>query len=388
MTCRAGRKIARARQTSGGAQLCRAHPGRFGLVRIVAARRCRGLAHRDRLCVSTCCTPDGIGLATHYDGVGLGDPKFEPVFAEFEPAQGRRLRASGQRAVRDRLDVDVRIGFDLGAVDRVSDQYGAHDLEHVDGRTHAAFCRICASSFVTAAAFCRSCSDDSRVFAGWNTVGPERLATIFPDGVYAEFAKLYFEMRAGLRHRRRSRCCARFCRPHICSSAPFSATFRSRTASSCSANLDLPADVRALIAGENAAARCCRLGAPKRRRLYPIGALRGRTRLREENDEQKRRLSVRWPAAFMLAATGARAMTPPETRGNRFRSRGRIASSSICCRPNRFLRRPMSRGARVRAWSHSAAPLPISPHITNHHLVVPRVRSYDRARAHACGGDD
>ena len=30
-------------------------------------------------------------------------------------------------------------------------------------------------------------------FAGWQSVGPERLKALFPDGVYAEFGKLYFE---------------------------------------------------------------------------------------------------------------------------------------------------------------------------------------------------
>ena len=30
-------------------------------------------------------------------------------------------------------------------------------------------------------------------FEGWHDVGPDRLKAIFPDGVYAEFGKLYFE---------------------------------------------------------------------------------------------------------------------------------------------------------------------------------------------------
>jgi predicted TIM-barrel fold metal-dependent hydrolase len=30
-------------------------------------------------------------------------------------------------------------------------------------------------------------------FADWRTVGPEKLAELFPDGIYSEFGKLYFE---------------------------------------------------------------------------------------------------------------------------------------------------------------------------------------------------
>jgi hypothetical protein len=35
-------------------------------------------------------------------------------------------------------------------------------------------------------------------FTGWPQVGPDRINALFPDGVQAEFAKLYFEGAQGL----------------------------------------------------------------------------------------------------------------------------------------------------------------------------------------------
>jgi predicted TIM-barrel fold metal-dependent hydrolase len=34
-------------------------------------------------------------------------------------------------------------------------------------------------------------------FTAWDSVGPERLRTLFPDGIETEFRKLYFELAQG-----------------------------------------------------------------------------------------------------------------------------------------------------------------------------------------------
>jgi predicted TIM-barrel fold metal-dependent hydrolase len=130
-------------------------------------------------------------------------------------------------------------------VDRISDQHRAHDLESVDGRARFIFCHGGGVLPILLGRFAG--------FSGWNAVGPERLATLFPDGVYAEFAKLYFECAQAYAPETIAMLRALLPPSHLLFGTDFS-YFPISHSVELFGKLDLPPDVRALIAGGNAAA--------------------------------------------------------------------------------------------------------------------------------------
>jgi predicted TIM-barrel fold metal-dependent hydrolase len=245
-----GRKIARD-TNEWSAQLCRAYPGRFGLFASLPLGDVEGSLAEIAYALDVL-HADGIGLATHYDGAGLGDPKFEPVFAELNrrkavvyvhPANAPCATASTLTYESDLISAPW-IEFPTNTARTILSMWTAGLTRRLP-YLRFIFCHGGGVLPILLGRFAG--------FAGWNTVGPERLATIFPDGVYAEFAKLYFE-------------CAQAYAPetiallrtilppsHLLFGTDFS-YFPIAHSVELFGKLDLPADVRALIAGGNAAA--------------------------------------------------------------------------------------------------------------------------------------
>ena len=89
-------------------------------------------------------------------------------------------------------------------------------------------------------------------FSGWAMVGAEQLATIFPAGVYAEFAKFYFELAQAYAPETIALLRAILPETHLLYGSDYSYFPISHSADLFGA-LDLSDELRVKIAGENAA---------------------------------------------------------------------------------------------------------------------------------------
>jgi predicted TIM-barrel fold metal-dependent hydrolase len=90
-------------------------------------------------------------------------------------------------------------------------------------------------------------------FSGWPAVGPERFAALFPDGVYAEFAKLYFECAQAYAPETIAMLRSVAPESHVLFGSDFSYFPIAHSVTAFNA-LDLPEPLRSGIAHDNAAA--------------------------------------------------------------------------------------------------------------------------------------
>jgi predicted TIM-barrel fold metal-dependent hydrolase len=174
-----------------GARICLDHPGRFGLFASLPLPDIE-LAVAEIAYAYDVLGADGIGLSTNEGDIWLGDERNGPIFAEL----------NRRKAV---VFVHPAPTSQCGAVSRAygGDQISPPWLEFPMNTARAVL-------GVLAKGVTRRFPDIRFIFAhgggtmpfllgriagfiGWRTVGPERLKSIFPDGVYTEFGKLYFE---------------------------------------------------------------------------------------------------------------------------------------------------------------------------------------------------
>ena len=233
------------------AGLCRAHPGRFGLFASLplsdVETSLRELAYAlDEL------GADGIGLATHYDGLGLGDPKFRPVFEELNrrkavvyvhPA-GAPCETASSLAYESDLISAPWIEFPTNTARTILSLWASHTTQRLPDITFI----FCHGGGVLPILLGRFAG-----FAGWTTVGAEKLATIFPDGVYAAFGKFYFELAQAYAPETIAMLRAILPESHLLYGSDYSYFPIAHSADLFGA-LDLPDALRVKIAGENAAA--------------------------------------------------------------------------------------------------------------------------------------
>jgi predicted TIM-barrel fold metal-dependent hydrolase len=170
---------------------CLDHPGRFGLFASIPVPNI-DLAVAEIAYAYDVLHADGIGLSTNEDDIWLSDERNWPVFAELNyrkavvfvhPAPTSNC-ASLSKAYGGDLISSPWLEFPMntarailglltkGVTRKYSDirfifSHGGGTMPFLLGRIAG--------------------------FAGWRTVGPEKLAELFPDGIYAEFGRLYFE---------------------------------------------------------------------------------------------------------------------------------------------------------------------------------------------------
>lgn len=175
------------------AGIVRDHPGRFGQFASLPMNDVDGalaeIAHAfDVLKV------DGIGLATNYGESWLGDRRFEPILEELNrrkalvyvhPAQAPCCTASAFAYERDNDFLSAPwIEFPTNTARTILSLWAARSTQRLPD-IRWVFSHGGGVMPILLGRFAG--------FSGWETVGAERLKAMFPQGVHAEFAKLYFE---------------------------------------------------------------------------------------------------------------------------------------------------------------------------------------------------
>ena len=184
------RRLARAWNTYG-ASLGRDHPGRFGLFAALPMRDVEGsLAEIDFAYDQL--HADGVGLATNYGELWLGDPSFQPIWDKLNarravifvhPTDAPCCAPAKMTYTRPNIDGSwiewpmntARTIFSLmtsGTLRRYPDIRFV--FSHGGGVMPLLVERVAG-------------------LAAWPHVGPQGLETYFPEGIETEFAKLHFE---------------------------------------------------------------------------------------------------------------------------------------------------------------------------------------------------
>ena len=230
--------------------LCHAYPGRFGLFASLPMNDVA--ASLDEIAYAfDVLGADGIGLATSYGDAWLGDDAFFPIFEELN----RRHAVVYVHPMTAACCTKDTLTYLRGTISAPWIEFPTNTARTIlnlwsTGTTR----RLPDLKWIFSHGGGTMPSILGRIagFTGWTTVGPQRLAGVVPDGVYAEFAKLYFE-------------CAQAYAPetidllrklvpptHLLFGSDYS-YFPIAHAVEQFARLDLPPDVRQLMSGANAA---------------------------------------------------------------------------------------------------------------------------------------
>ena len=167
------------------------HPGRFGLFASLPMNDVDG-ALAEIAYAYEVLKADGVGLASNYGDAWLGDAKFEPIFQELNrrkavvyvhPFSAPCCSASKLSYQKDLISAPW-IEFPTNTARTILSLWNSRTTQrmpdikfvfsHGGGVMPILLGRIAG-------------------FTGWSDVGPQGLKSLFPDGIYAEFGKLYFE---------------------------------------------------------------------------------------------------------------------------------------------------------------------------------------------------
>ncbi len=174
-----------------GAKACLDHPGRFGLFASLPLPDI-DLSLEEIAYAYDVLHVDGIGMSTSEGDTWLGDERNAPVFAELDrrqavvfvhPTSTSRCGALSH-AYGGGLVSSPWIEFPTNTARAILSLL-AHGATHKYPNIRFIFCH---GGGVLPALLGRFAG-----FTGWRTVGREGLADLFPDGVYAEVAKFYFD---------------------------------------------------------------------------------------------------------------------------------------------------------------------------------------------------
>ena len=170
---------------------CLDHPGRFGLFASLPMNDVEGslaeIAHALDVLKA-----DGIGLATEYGPAWLGDPKFEPIFQELNRRNAVVYvhPAEAPCCTPDTLSYEqpplatAWMEFPTNTARTILSLWRAQTTRRMPGIRFI----FCHGGGVMPMLLGRITG-----FNDWRAVGPDKLKQMFPEGVYAEFAKFYFD---------------------------------------------------------------------------------------------------------------------------------------------------------------------------------------------------
>lgn len=182
----------KARQTNDWSiKNCLDHPGRYGLFASLPMNDVEGTLAEIAYAFDVL-KADGIGLATNYGPLWLGDTKFEPVFQELNrrnavvyvhPAEAPCCTAETLSYEKPPL-ATAWMEFPTNTARTILSLWNAQTTRRYPGVRFI----FCHGGGVMPMLLGRLSG-----FSDWRAVGPDRLKEIFPNGVYAEFAKFYFD---------------------------------------------------------------------------------------------------------------------------------------------------------------------------------------------------
>ena len=170
---------------------CTDHPGRFGLFASLPMNDVEGTLAEITYSLDVL-KADGFGLSTQYQDAWLGDPKFEPIFQELNrrkavvfvhPSQAPCCTPATLRYEKFPISAPW-IEFPTNTARAILSLWAAKTTRRMPDIKFI----FCHGGGVTSALLGRF-----EGFSGWRGVGPDAMKDFFPDGVYAEYSKLYFE---------------------------------------------------------------------------------------------------------------------------------------------------------------------------------------------------
>jgi predicted TIM-barrel fold metal-dependent hydrolase len=177
------------------AKLCTDHPDRFGLwARLPLTDVNASLKEIEYAYGSL--KADGIGLVTSYEGMWLGDPKFLPVWQELN-------RRKAVVYVHPNDD-DCCSGPNFLSYEKQNPPVQSAWFEYPMNTARTIFSLLLAGTtrqmpdirfiFSHGGGVAPLLLSRIEGFVDWDSVGPETLRRLFPDGLQNEFGKLYFEV--------------------------------------------------------------------------------------------------------------------------------------------------------------------------------------------------
>ena len=182
----------KARETNEfSTRLCLDHPGRFGLFASLPMNDVEGSLAEIAYALDVL-KADGFGIATEYGAAWLGDPKFELIFQELNrrravvyvhPAEAPCCTPATLSYEQPPL-ATAWMEFPVNTARTILSLWGAQTTRRMPDIRFI----FCHGGGVMPMLLGRIAGFDD-----WRAVGPERLKRMFPDGIYAEFAKLYFD---------------------------------------------------------------------------------------------------------------------------------------------------------------------------------------------------
>jgi 6-methylsalicylate decarboxylase len=173
------------------AGICRDHPGRFGLFASIPVPNI-DLAVAEVAYAYDVLNADGIGLATNEGDIWLSDDCNAPVFAELN--RRRSVVFVHPAPTSNCSTVSGAYGGDLITSPWI--EFPMNTARAVLGLLAKGVTRKYPNIhfiFSHGGGALPYLLGRIAGFADWRSVGPLRLAQLFPDGIYAEFGKLYFE---------------------------------------------------------------------------------------------------------------------------------------------------------------------------------------------------
>jgi predicted TIM-barrel fold metal-dependent hydrolase len=185
-----GRKQARE-WNEYGARIGTDHPGRFGLFAALPLADADGSLLEIEYALDVL-KADGFGIATSYGEMWLGDAKLRPVFEELN----RRQAVVFVHPVDAACCTPATLTYEKPPLSGAWIEWPMNTARTIFSLMASGTLRqlpdirfiFCHDGGVMPLLISRIAG-----FAEWDAVGPEKLRSLFPDGIAAEFRKLYFE---------------------------------------------------------------------------------------------------------------------------------------------------------------------------------------------------